>query len=70
MKRLFLLSVLCLLVLGISAQTAKEEIFVDVHRSAANYYAYPAVTAVQTAPPAGLFKPLRPSRFPFSYRPR
>ena len=44
MKRLFLLSVLCLLVLGISAQTAKEEIFADVHRSAANYYAYPAVT--------------------------
>lgn len=62
MKRLFLLSVLCLLVLGISAQTAKEEIFVDVHRSAANYYAYPAVTAVQTVPPAG-YKPFYLSHY-------
>ena len=62
MKRLFLLSVLCLLVLGISAQTAKEEIFADVHRSAANYYAYPAVTAVQTAPPAG-YKPFYLSHY-------
>ena len=62
MKRLFLLSVLCLLVLGISAQTAKEEIFADVHRSAANYYAYPAVTAVQTVPPAG-YKPFYLSHY-------
>ena len=57
MKRLFLLSVLCLLVLGISAQTAKEEIFADVHRSAANYYAYPAVTTARLfrLPITGLF---------------
>ena len=40
MKRFILLTVLCCLVLGMSAQTAKEEIFADIHRSAANYYAY------------------------------
>lgn len=62
MKRLFLLSVLCLLVLGTSAQTAKEEIFADIHRSAANYYAYPAVTAELTAPPAG-YKPFYLSHY-------
>lgn len=62
MKRLFLISVLCLLSFGISAQAAKEEIFEDVHRSAANYYAYPAVTAVQTAPPVG-YKPFYLSHY-------
>ncbi|MCD8184034.1 MAG: histidine-type phosphatase [Bacteroides sp.] len=56
MKRFILLTVLCCLVLGMSAQTAKEEIFADIHRSAANYYAYPAPTAKLTAPPAG-YKP-------------
>ena len=39
MKRFVFLTVLCCLVLGMRAQTAKEEIFADVHRSAANYYA-------------------------------
>ena len=38
MKRFVFLTVLCCLVLGMRAQTAKEEIFADVHRSAANYY--------------------------------
>ena len=46
MKRLFLLSVLCLLVLGISAQTAKEDTFAVAPLSAATSSAYPAVTAV------------------------
>ena len=54
MKRFVFLTVLCCLVLGMRAQTAKEEIFADVHRSAANYYAYPEPTVEQTAPPAGL----------------
>lgn len=41
MKRFIFLAILCSLALGMGAQTAKEEIFADVHRSAANYYAYP-----------------------------
>ncbi len=53
MKRFMLLTVLCCLVLGIFAQTAKEEIAADIHRSASNYYAYPAPTAAPTAPPKG-----------------
>lgn len=53
MKRFVFLTILCCLVLGMSAQTAKEEIFADVHRSAANYYAYPVPSVGQTAPPAG-----------------
>ena len=62
MKRFILLTVLCCLVLGMSAQTAKEEIFADIHRSAANYYAYPEPNAVQTAPPAG-YKPFYLSQY-------
>lgn len=62
MKRFILLVALCCLVLGINAQTAKEEIFADIHRSAANYYAYPEVTAQQTAPPAG-YKPFYLSHY-------
>jgi hypothetical protein len=62
MKRIIFLTVLCCLVLGMSAQTAKEEIFADVHRSAANYYAYPEPDAVQTAPPAG-YKPFYLSHY-------
>ena len=41
MKRFVFLTVLCCLVLGMRAQTAKEEIFADVHRSAANYLPIP-----------------------------
>ena len=62
MRRFILLTVLCCLALGMSAQTAKEEIFADVHRSAANYYAYPQPSAVQTAPPAG-YKPFYLSHY-------
>ena len=62
MKRFVFLTVLCCLVLGMRAQTAKEEIFADVHRSAANYYAYPEPTVEQTAPPAG-YKPFYLSHY-------
>lgn len=62
MRRFILLTVLCCLALGMSAQTAKEEIFADIHRSAANYYAYPQPSAVQTAPPAG-YKPFYLSHY-------
>lgn len=53
MKRFMLLTVLCCLTLGIFAQTAKEEITADIHRSASNYYAYPTPTVTPTAPPKG-----------------
>ena len=36
MKRFILLTILCCLALGVSAQTAKEEIFENIYRSAAN----------------------------------
>lgn len=62
MKRFIVLAILCCLALGMSAQTAKEEIFADVHRSAANYYAYPAPVVEQTAPPAG-YKPFYLSHY-------
>lgn len=53
MKRLFLLSALFVFAFGLNAQTAKEEIFEDINRSAANYLAYPEATSTQTAPPTG-----------------
>lgn len=62
MKRMFLLTLLCCLALGMSAQTAKEEIFEDIHRSAANHYAYPDPDFAMTAPPAG-YKPFYLSHY-------
>lgn len=62
MKRFIFLAILCSLALGMGAQTAKEEIFADVHRSAANYYAYPVPSVEQTAPPAG-YKPFYLSHY-------
>lgn len=62
MKRYILLTILCYLVLGVNAQTAKEEIFADVHRSAANYYAYPVSPKEQTTPPVG-YKPFYLSHY-------
>jgi len=54
MLRKIIFSGLLLLGLPGSAQTAQEEIFADLHRSASNYYAYPAPTGVSyTAPPSG-----------------
>ncbi|MCK9160626.1 MAG: histidine acid phosphatase [Bacteroidaceae bacterium] len=57
MKKSVLLILLLSFVLGLSAQTAKEEIFADVYRSGSNYYAYqiPEETSL-TAAPAG-YKP-------------
>lgn len=62
MKRFILLIVVYCLVLGMSAQTAKEEIYENIHRSAANYYAYPEPNAKQTVPPAG-YKPFYLSHY-------
>lgn len=62
MKRINFLILLCCLALGVSAQAAKEEIFADIHLSAANHYAYPEPAFVQTAPPAG-YKPFYLSHY-------
>lgn len=62
MKRFIFLTFICCLVLGMSAQTAKEEIFADIHRSAANYYAYSDPAVELTAPPAG-YKPFYLSHY-------
>lgn len=53
MKHLVFLAILSCLILEVSGQTAQEEIFADVHRSAANYYAYPIPSKGQTDPPTG-----------------
>lgn len=62
MKRFMLLTMLCCLTLGIFAQTAKQEISADIHRSASNYYAYPTPTGTLTAPPKG-YKPFYLSHY-------
>lgn len=62
MKRFILLSLLCCLALGMSAQTAKEEIFENIHLSAANHYAYPEPDFKMTAPPKG-YKPFYLSHY-------
>lgn len=62
MKRFILLTIFCCLVLGMGAQTAKEEIFENIHRSAANYYAYPEQVVKLTVPPAG-YKPFYLSHY-------
>lgn len=49
--------------LGVNAQTAREEIFSDLHRSASNYLAYPAPAGVKyTAAPKG-YKPFYISHY-------
>lgn len=62
MKRFIVLTLLCWLVLGMSAQTAKEEIFENIHRSTANHYAYPEPHFTMTAPPKG-YKPFYLSHY-------
>ncbi len=62
MKRFLLLAIICCFALGLFAQTAKEEIFADIHRSASNYYAYPTPTGTSTAPPKG-YKPFYLSHY-------
>lgn len=62
MKRFILLTILCCLVLSISAQIARDEIFEDIHRSAANHYAYPDPHFTMTAPPKG-YKPFYLSHY-------
>lgn len=53
MKRLIGLLLLCCLVAHINAQTAKEEIFKNLQKSGANYYAYPGTVSKKTPPPIG-----------------
>ena len=62
MRRFILLTFLCCLALGISAQTAKEEIFENIHLSAANHYAYPDPDFKKTPPPSG-YKPFYLSHY-------
>ena len=62
MRRFILLIFLCCLTLGISAQTAKEEIFENIHLSAANHYAYPDPDFKKTPPPSG-YKPFYLSHY-------
>lgn len=50
MRRFMLLTVICCLALNLFAQTAKEEIAADIHRSASNYYAYPTPVGTPTTP--------------------
>lgn len=53
MKRLIGLLLFCCLFAYINAQTAKEEIFSNLQKSGANYYAYPEAVGKKTPPPAG-----------------
>lgn len=62
MKRFILLTILCCLAFGMNAQTAKEEIFENIYRSAANHYAYPETHFTMTAPPKG-YKPFYLSHY-------
>ena len=62
MRRFILLSLACCLTFGIAAQTAREEIQADIHRSASNYYAYPTPSGKLTAPPKG-YKPFYLSHY-------
>lgn len=61
-KHISFVILLCCLALGMSAQTAQEEIFANIHRSAANHYAYPEPRDVKTVPPAG-YKPFYLSHY-------
>ena len=53
MKRIFLLTSLSVAVLGASAQTAKEEIYADILKSASNHMAYQAPNQPLTKTPKG-----------------
>lgn len=50
MKRSVLFILLLSFVLGLNAQTAKEEVFADVHRSAGTFYAYPGPGEAKLTP--------------------
>ncbi len=57
MKKNLILVLFLSLALGLNAQTAKEEIYADVHRSASNYYAYPEPGSVRFTPAPIGYKP-------------
>ena len=62
MRRFILLIFFSILAFGISAQTVKEEIFENIHLSAANHYAYPDPDFKKTPPPSG-YKPFYLSHY-------
>lgn len=55
-KGIILFLSVCFVVLFSNAETAKEEIYANIDKCAANYYAYPTPTAKLTAAPSG-YKP-------------
>ena len=55
-KNLFFILFLSLAI-GLNAQTAKEEIYADVHRSASTYYAYPRPGNTKLTPAPTGYKP-------------
>ncbi|MCI1648090.1 MAG: histidine phosphatase family protein [Bacteroides sp.] len=57
MKKSILLALLLSFAIGLSAQTAKEEIFADVHRAAGTYYAYPGSENARLTPAPDGYKP-------------
>lgn len=56
MNKIFQTIILICIISTVQAQTAKEEIYADIHRSASNYYAYPEPRVKPTPPPNG-YKP-------------
>lgn len=62
MKRVTLLTIFCCFLFEAYSQTAQEEIFADIHRSASNYYAYPEPDGKITPPPSG-YKPFYLSHY-------
>lgn len=62
MKKLTTFLLFIVLSLATWAQTAKDEIYADLNRSASNYYAYPVPTVKQTPIPKG-YKPFYLSHY-------
>ncbi|HBG40288.1 MAG TPA: histidine acid phosphatase [Porphyromonadaceae bacterium] len=57
MKKKLFLFLFLLSAIGLNAQTAKEEIFADVHRSASMYYAYPDSRETELTPASSGYAP-------------
>ncbi len=57
MKKSILLALLLSFAIGLNAQTAKEEIFADVHRAAGTFYAYPGPGNARLTPAPEGYKP-------------
>ncbi|MBQ7635511.1 MAG: histidine acid phosphatase [Bacteroidaceae bacterium] len=63
MRNVFLTLLLLLVASLVSAQTAREEIYADLHRSASNYLAYPAPENVTYTPAPRGYKPFYISHY-------